>query len=110
MAAFLGDCVQCLGVVKGKHTFLPYCGYLAEVSPQEQGKLKILTFVGMLESYGEIPGDVPHYTAFGRPAGRLLSFKKGNRPGSSSTSTSRSTTSRRHNRLGRHRASPSHEM
>ena len=82
MAAFLGDCVQCLGVVKGKHTFLPYCGYVAEVSPQEQGKLKILTFVGMLESYGEIPGDVPHYTAFGRPAGRLLSFKKGNRPGS----------------------------
>ena len=65
MAAFLGDCVQCLGVVKGKHTFLPYCGYLAEVSPQEQGKLKILTFVGMLESYGEIPGDVPHYTAPG---------------------------------------------
>ena len=55
MAAFLGDCVQCLGVVKGKHTFLPYCGYVADVSPQEQwgyipviGKLQILTFVGML--------------------------------------------------------------
>ena len=78
MAAFLGDCVQCLGVVKGKHTFLPYCGYLAEVSPQEQGKLKILTFVGMLESYGEIPGDVPHYTA--RAACRALLFLiKGNR-------------------------------
>ena len=26
MAAFLGYCVQCLGVVKGDHTFLPYCG------------------------------------------------------------------------------------
>jgi hypothetical protein len=40
------------------------------VSPQEQwgnipviGKLKILTFVGMLESYGEIPGYAPHYMA-----------------------------------------------
>ena len=71
MAAFLSDCVQCLDVVKGKHTFLPYCGYVAEVSPQEQGKLQILTFVGMLESYGEIPGDVPHYyiPGAGRPAG-----------------------------------------
>ena len=61
MAAFLGDCVQCLGVVKGEHTFLPYRGYVADVTPQEQwdnipviGKLQILTFVGMLESYGEI--------------------------------------------------------
>ena len=35
------------------------------MSPQEQGKLQILTFIGMLESYGEIPGDVPHYTAPG---------------------------------------------
>ena len=72
MAAFLGDCVQCLGVVKGKHTFLPYCGYVADVSPQEQwgyipviGKLQILTFVGMLGSFGEVQGDVPHYTAPG---------------------------------------------
>ena len=39
------------------------------MSPQEQwgnipviGKLKILTFVGMLESYDEILSDVPHYT------------------------------------------------
>ena len=39
------------------------------MTPQEQwdnipviGKLQILTFVGMLESYGEIPGEVPHYT------------------------------------------------
>ena len=34
MAAFLGYCVQCLGVVKGKHTFLPYRGYLADVTPR----------------------------------------------------------------------------
>ena len=83
MAAFLGDCVQCLGVVKGEHKFLlycQYCGYVADVSPQEQwgnipviGKLQILTFVGMLESYGEIRGDVPHTT-------RLLPASKGNRP------------------------------
>ena len=80
MAAFLGYCVQCLGVVKGVHTFLPYCGYVADVSPQEQwgnipviGKLQILTFVGMLESYGEIRGDVPHTTW-------LLPASKGNRP------------------------------
>ncbi len=72
MAAFLGYCAQCLGVGKGDHTFLLYCSYVADVSPQEQwdnipaiGKLQILTFVGMLESYGEIPGDVPHYTAPG---------------------------------------------
>ena len=61
MAAFLGDCVQCVGVVKGEHKFLLYCGYVADVSPQEQwdnipviGKLQILTFVGMLESHDEI--------------------------------------------------------
>merc|ERR1712216_611530 len=76
MAAFLGYCVQCLDVVKGEHTFLPYRGYVADVTPQEQwdnipviGKLQILTFVGMLESYGEIPGDVPHYTAPGGKPG-----------------------------------------
>ena len=80
MAAFLGDCVQCLGVVKGKHTFLPYCGYVADVSPQEQGNLQILTFVGMLESYVEIPGDVPHYTAPGDLQGYYLRSIKGNRP------------------------------
>merc|ERR1719164_22464 len=72
MAAFLGFCVQSLDIVKGEHTFLPYRGYVENVSPQEQwdnipviGKLQILTFVGMLESYGEIPGEVPHYTAPG---------------------------------------------
>ena len=69
MAAFLGFCVQCTDVVKGEHSFLPYRGYVADVSPQEQwdnipviAKLQILTFIGMLESYGEIPGEVPHYT------------------------------------------------
>ena len=69
MAGFLGYCVQCLDVVKGEHTTLPYRGFVADVTPQEQwdnipviGKLQILTFVGMLESYGEIPGEVPHYT------------------------------------------------
>jgi len=72
MAAFLGFCVQSLDIVKGEHTFLPYRGYVENVSPQEQwdnipviAKLQILTFVGMLESYGEIPGEVPHYTAPG---------------------------------------------
>ena len=98
MAAFLGYCVQCLGVVKGKHTFLPYCGYVADVSPQEQGNLQILTFVGMLESYGEIPGDVPHYTAPGGLQGYYLRSRATARR-SSSTSTSRSTTSRRHDHL-----------
>jgi hypothetical protein len=69
MAAFLGFCVQSLDAVKGAHSTVPYRGYVENVSPQEQwdnipviGKLQILTFVGMLESYGEIPGEVPHYT------------------------------------------------
>ena len=109
MAAFLGYCVQCLGVVKDKHTFLPYCGYVADVPPQEQGKLQILTFVGMLESHGEIPGDVPHYTAPGGLQGYCLRSRATARR-SSSTSTSRSTTSRRHNHHGRHRVSPSCEV
>ena len=86
MAAFLGYCVQCLGVVKGEHTFLPYRGYVADVTPQEQwdnipviGKVQMLTFIGMLESYGEIPGDVPHYTAPGGLAGYYPPVK-GSRP------------------------------
>merc|ERR1719359_1202728 len=69
MAGFLGYCVQCLDAVKGERCRVPYRGYVENVSPQEQwdnipviGKLQILTFVGMLESYGEIPGEVPHYT------------------------------------------------
>ena len=86
MAAFLGYCVQCLGVGKGEHTFLLYCGYVADVSSQEQwdntpviGQQQMLTFVGMLESYGEIPGDVPHYTAPGGLPGYYPPIK-GNRP------------------------------
>merc|ERR1712146_145540 len=60
MAGFLGFCAQCTDIVKGPHEYLPYRGYVENVSPQEQwdnipliGKLQILTFVGMLESYGE---------------------------------------------------------
>ena len=86
MAGFLGYCVQCLDVVKGEHSVLPYRGFVADVTPQEQwdnipviGKLQILTFVGMLESYGEIPGDVPHYTAPGGKPGYYPPIK-GNRP------------------------------
>merc|ERR1719482_2030357 len=77
MAGFLGYCVQCLDVVKGEHTTLPYRGFVADVSPQEQwdnipliGKLQILTFVGMLESYGEgagSPDGYVHYTKGGKP-------------------------------------------
>ena len=78
MAAFLGDCVQCLGVVKGKHTFLAYCGYVAEVSPQEQGKLKIL-------SSSECSSRTARYRATCRTTRRraacraLLPLIKGNR-------------------------------
>ena len=42
------------------------------------GKLQILTFVGMLESYGEIPGDVPHHGPGGKPG--YYPPIKGNRP------------------------------
>jgi len=82
MAGFLGFCAQSTPLVAGEHSFPfrlrgengvfptpPYRGFVADVSPQEQwdnipliGKLQILVFVGMLESYGEIPGEVPHYT------------------------------------------------
>ena len=86
VAAFLGFCVQSLDAVKGAHSTVPYRGYVENVSPQEQwdnipviGKLQILTFVGMLESYGEIPGDVPHYTAPGGKPGYYPPIK-GNRP------------------------------
>ena len=88
MAAFLGFCVQSLDAVKGAHSTVPYRGYVENVSPQEQwdnipviGKLQILTFVGMLESYGEIPGDVPHYAALFGLAGYLLPAGQGQPPG-----------------------------
>jgi len=72
VAAFLGFCVQSLDAVKGAHSTVPYRGYVENVSPQEQwdnipviGKLQILTFVGMLESYGEILPQ--HYCDGGLP-------------------------------------------
>ena len=79
-------------------------------TPQEQwdnipviGKLQILTFVGMLESYGEIPGDAPHYTAAGgKPNYPPI---KGN-PCRASSVASRSTSSRSRPRR-RRRACPS---
>merc|ERR1719183_379730 len=77
MAAFLGYCAQCTGLVKGEHSILPYRGYVPDVSPQEQwdniplwGKLQIFTLIGMLESYGEGAGAGPeyvHYTKGGLP-------------------------------------------
>jgi len=78
MAAFLGYCAQCTDLVKGEHTFAPYKGYVADVSPQEQwdniplwGKLQIFTLIGMLESYGEGAGmdesEYVHYTKGGLP-------------------------------------------
>ena len=60
MAAFLGFIAQCTPLVSGEHAAAPYRGYVAGVTPQEQwdnipqaGKLQIIAFVGMLESYGE---------------------------------------------------------
>merc|ERR1712022_37957 len=78
MAGFLGFCAGCTDVVKGPHSVLPYRGYVENVSPQEQwdniplyGKLQILVFVGMLESYGEGAGmdesEYVHYTKGGLP-------------------------------------------
>ena len=60
MAGFLGFIAQCTPLVSGEHKFLPYRGYVAGCTPQEQwdniplyGKLQIFVLVGMLESYGE---------------------------------------------------------
>ena len=60
MAAFVGFVAQCTPLVSGEHKFLPYRGYVAGCTPQEQwdniplyGKLQIFVLVGMLESYGE---------------------------------------------------------
>ena len=119
MAAFLGYCVQCLDAAKGEHTFLPYRGYVADVTPQEQwdnipviGKVQMLTFIGMLESYGEISGDVPHYTAPGGLAG-YYPPAKGSRPEilfDLYKPFDNTTTSRRHDYLGRYRVPPSYEV
>ena len=82
MAGFLGFFVQSPGnfigdIVSGDHAILPYRGYVAGCTPQEQwanipmiGKLQILTAVGMLESYGEgagYPASYTHYTKGGQP-------------------------------------------
>jgi hypothetical protein len=81
MAGFLGFLAQSPGnpvgdIVSGEHALLPYRGYVAGCSPQEQwdniptiGKLQILVAVGMLESYGEGAGDptFAHYTRGGKP-------------------------------------------
>ena len=77
MAAFLGFIAQCTPLVSGEHKFLPYRGYVAGCTPQEQwdniplyGKLQIFVLVGMLESYGEGAGNpdgYTHYTKGGLP-------------------------------------------
>jgi len=77
MAGFLGFCAQSTDLVSGEHTYAPYKGYVAGCTPQEQwdniplyGKLQIVVFVGMLESYGEgagSPEGYVHYTKGGQP-------------------------------------------
>merc|ERR1740123_2207814 len=77
MAAFLGFVAQCTPLVAGEHKYLPYRGYVAGVTPQEQwdnipliGKLQILIAIGMLESYGEGAGEPDgyvHYMKGGKP-------------------------------------------
>ena len=77
MAGFLGFIAGCTPLVSGEHAVLPYRGYVAGVTPQEQwdnipqaGKLQIIAFVGMLESYGEGAGNpdgYTHYTKGGLP-------------------------------------------
>ena len=69
MAAFLGYMAGATELVSGPHKILPYRGFEPGLTPPEQwdaiplyGKLQIIVLVGMLESYGEIPGEVPHYT------------------------------------------------
>ena len=107
MAGFLGFCAQSTPFVAGEHSLPyryrgesltyptpPYRGFVENVSPQEQwdnipliGKLQILVFVGMLESYGEgagqpdgyvhymrggQPGDYPQIKGRGGPGGHFL--------------------------------------
>merc|ERR1719352_1596546 len=77
MAGFLGYIAQSTDLVSGPHTVLPFRGYEPGLTPPEQwdaiplyGKLQILVFVGMLESYGEGAGDPDgyvHYTKGGLP-------------------------------------------
>ena len=77
MAGFLGFLAGSTPLVSGEHTILPYKGYVAGCTPQEQwdnipqaGKLQIIALVGMLESYGEgagFPEGYVHYTKGGLP-------------------------------------------
>jgi hypothetical protein len=77
MAGFLGFIAQCTPLVSGEHAVAPYRDYVAGVTPQEQwdniplyGKLQIIIFVGMLESYGEGAGNPEgyvHYMKGGKP-------------------------------------------
>ncbi|KAH8057185.1 chlorophyll A-B binding protein [Aureococcus anophagefferens] len=60
----------CTPLVSGEHKYLPYRGYVAGCTPQEQwdniplyGKLQIFTLIGMLESYGEGAGSPEGYSA-----------------------------------------------
>merc|ERR1740121_2610101 len=94
MAGFLGFLAGCTPIVSGEHALAPYRGYVAGVTPQEQwdnipliGKLQILVFVGMLESYGEgagAPAGYVHYTKGDLPGfypdieGRIGPFPIGN--------------------------------
>ena len=102
MAGFLGYLVQSTALVSGpsdarclcprmhghannlfRHNNLPFPGYEPGLTPPEQwdaiplwGKIQIVTFVGMLESYGEL---LPvHYTKGGVPG--YYPPIKGNRP------------------------------
>ena len=77
MAGFLGFIAGCTPLVSGEHGTLPYRGYVAGVTPQEQwdnipllAKLQIFIAIGMLESYGEgagSPEGYVHYTKGGQP-------------------------------------------
>ena len=72
MAGFLGYWAQSTDFISGPHNNLPYRGYEPGLTPPEQwdaipliGKVQIITFVGMLESYGELLPQ--HYTKGGVP-------------------------------------------
>ena len=79
MAAFLGFIAQCTPLVSGEHKFLPYRGYVAGCTPQEQwdniplyGKLQIFVLVGMLESYGEGASQPDGYVRYGVEINRCV--------------------------------------
>ena len=83
MAAFLGFIAQCTPLVSGEHKFLPYRGYVAGCTPQEQwdniplyGKLQIFVLVGMLESYGEGASQPDGYVHYGVEINRCVGCTK----------------------------------